>query len=386
MINLFKKKEVRSSTLDTFLNAITPTGSGSNVTSTTAVGLPAVFCAVNTISEAVASMPLHVFNTNTQGQKERQRGSILERILNISPNGYQTAYDFKVALMRSVLLTGNGYARIIYSSQGQIERLVLLHPNSVTTALLPTGRIGFKVSQEGQFLNLQQEEVLHVKINSDDGITGKSPITACRESIGAEIASQEHGSKFFQNGASPYGGFKTDQHLDQESYDRMKDLLSNHQGSANAYKPLILEGGLDWVNIAVSNQDAEWIESRKFGISEIARMFKISPIFLMDYSNSTYSNFSEASKAFLGQTLRPWLTNIESALLLRLIADDSQQTTSIEFETKDMLRTTPEERYKIYDIAIRNGLMSPNECRKAENLPARTQGDEYSQSWNQQAL
>ena len=104
----------------------------------------------------------------------------------------------------------------------------------------------------------------------------------------------------------------------------------------------------------------------------------------MDYSNSTYSNFSEASKAFLQQTLKPWLTNIELALLMKLIPERNQSMVTIEFETKDMLRTTAKERFEIYDIAIRNGLMNPDECRRAENMPPREGGSEYSQSWLQQ--
>jgi HK97 family phage portal protein len=146
---------------------------------------------------------------------------------------------------------------------------------------------------------------------------------------------------------------------------------------------MLLEGGAKWQAVSMSNQDAEWLESRKFGVAEIARMFKISPIFLMDYSNSTYSNFSETSRAFLTQTLRPLLTNIESVVLTTLVSDRQQLSTTVEFETKDILRTTARERYDLYDIAIRNGIMSPNECRKVENMASKAGLDEHSQSWIQ---
>lgn len=145
------------------------------------------------------------------------------------------------------------------------------------------------------------------------------------------------------------------------------------------------EGG-EFTNLTMSNRDAEWLESKKFGIAEIARMFKISPIFLQDYSNRTYSNFAEASKAFLQQTLKPWLTNIEVSLLMNLIPERAQNTTSIQFETKDTLRTTARECFEIYDIAIRNGLMNPDEFRSAENMAPREGGSKYSQSWLQQKV
>ena len=179
------------------------------------------------------------------------------------------------------------------------------------------------------------------------------------------------------------GTLETDSKLTNEQYGSLKEYLSEHQGAANNSKPLLLEGGLKWNQIGLANNDAQWLESRLFTISDVARMFKISPIFLMDYSNSTYSNFSEASRAFLTQTLRPWLSNIQEAIASRLVSDNNRYNTVIEFETKDLLRATADDRFKVYDVAIRNGVMNPNECRAAENLPPRQGGDDYSQSWNQ---
>ena len=212
---------------------------------------------------------------------------------------------------------------------------------------------------------------------------GKSPVQVYRESIGLGLAQQEHGASQFKNGMRVSGTMETPNNLRQDQFDRLKQRFDEHQGSANSGKPMILEGGLKWNQIGLANNDAQWLESRLFTISDIARMFKISPIFLMDYSNSTYSNFSEASRAFLTQTLRPWLSNIQEALASRLLSDSNRLSTVIEFESKDLLRATAEDRFRVYDVAIRNGVMNPNECRAAENLPSRTGGNEYSQSWIQ---
>ena len=355
------------------------------VNSDTAQGLPAVYCAVNTIADAVSNLPIHVYKRDTEGEKERQRTHVVERLMNISPNGYQTAFDFKVALLRSVLLTGNGYAEIIYDNAGRVQKLIPLHPNEVNVKKLTNHRIGYQVTDNGKPRPLQQEEILHIRVNSDDGVIGKSPITVCREALGLELAAQEHGSDFFANGIRPFGALKTDKALKSEQFKNLQEGLEAFAKPGKRFRPLILEGGLEWAPIQISNEDAEWIESRKFGVADIARMFKISPIFIMDYSNSTYSNFSEASKAFLQQTLKPWLTNIEPALLMKLIPERNQSMVTIEFETKDMLRTTAKERFEIYDIAIRNGLMNPDECRRAENMAPREGGNEYSQSWLQQS-
>ena len=180
------------------------------------------------------------------------------------------------------------------------------------------------------------------------------------------------------------GVLETDAKLTDEQFTALTKIFDKHQGSANSNKPLLLEGGLKWNQIGLANNDAQWLESRLFTISDVARMFKISPIFLMDYTNSTYSNFSEASRAFLTQTLRPWLSNIQEGLASRLVSDSNRANTIIEFETKDLLRATAEDRFNVYDIAIRNGVMNPNECRAAENMPPRQGGEQFSQSWMQQ--
>jgi HK97 family phage portal protein len=348
----FQKRAITTDTLLADLMADNSVGSGVTVNTTTAQSLPAVICAVNTIAEAVASMPLHVFRRLENGDKQRNTNSIIERLFNLAPNGYQTGYDFKVAMMRSVLLTGNAYAQIIYDNSARPQRLILLNSNCVSVKQLPDFRLGYQVTTEGKVRTLQQEEVLHLRINSDDGIIGKSPITVCRETLGLGIAQADHGAEFFKNSARPSGVLTMDQVLTPDQRTQLRSSLTNlFSTKGNRGNTMLLEGGAKWQAVSMSNQDAEWLESRKFGVAEIARMFKISPIFLMDYSNSTYSNFSEASRAFLTQTLRPLLTNIESVVLTTLVSDRQQ--------------------------------LSTNQCRAAENMPPREGGNEYSQSWIQ---
>jgi len=257
MFKLFKRSQPVTDTYE-ILKSIgigAPTTSGKHVNSEIAQTLPAVYCAVATIAEEVASLPLHVY-TKSQDNRQRVADHYAEVLLNLQPNEYQTPYDFRLALLRAVLLRGNGYARIEFD-QGTPVALHLIHPDSIIVEQLDNGRLIYQVTNK-----------------------------------------------------------------------------------------------------------------------------KGSPIFLQDYSNSTYSNFSEASRAFLTQSLRPWLTNLQQAFASRLV--DNRQLT-LEFQTKDLLRATAAERFEVYDNAIRNGIMNPNECRKAENMPPREGGDEYSQSWSQQA-
>lgn len=362
------------------------TASGKSVNAETAQSLPALYCAVSTIAEAVATMPLHVYR-RVGSDRERASAHQAEKLLNLAPNDYQTPYDFKLALMRSVLLRGNGFARIDFDRSGKAKFLHLIHPDAVQVKRLTSGRIGYVITNDkGKQESLLQEEVIHVKYHSDDGIIGKSPVTVCRESIGLGLAQQEHGATQLKNGIRPSGVLEFDKFLPEKTMEKMsKDLNKLHSGTSANGKTLILEGGMKWKSVSLSNQDAEWLESRQFTVADIARMFKISPIYLMDYSNSTYSNHSEASRAFLSQSLRPWLSNLEQAIGSKIVPSRSQGNVFVEFQTADVLRATTVERYEVYDIGIRMGVLSPNECRKKENLSPRDGGDEFSQSWKQEA-
>ena len=386
MFSFFKRSNHKGQELLQQLSIGAETDAGVPVNSLTAQSLPAVHCAVAVLSEAIASLPIHIYQKQND-ERMRVSGHHIERLLNQSPNNSgMTAYDFKLALMRSMLLRGNGFARVLYDGAGKANQLIPLHPDAVIMKRLNDGRVGYQISLlNGKFENVLQEEMLHIKYHSDDGIEGKSPIQINREAVGLGLAQQMHGSKLFRNGARIAGALTTDDYFKDEN--RAVQILhawnNTYSGASNAGKTALLENGLKFQPIGLNNIDAEWLESRKFGIQDVARMFKISPIFLMDYSNSTYSNFSEAQRAFLSQTLRPLLTNIQQALMNTLLTQRSKSQMVIEFETKDLLRATADERFAAYDTAIRNGIMNPNECRKAENMPPRDGGDEYSQSWIQ---
>jgi HK97 family phage portal protein len=390
MFGLFKRSTPQTAPItDTYellksLGVGAPTTSGRHVNSQIAETLPAVYCAVSTIAEAIASLPVHVYRKNSTG-KERLNKHHAERLINVAPNGYQTAYDFKIAIMRSVLLTGNGYARIVYDGTGKATELHLMHPSAVQVELI-NNRVRYLITtSKGKQESLLQEEVLHIKYHTDDGIEGRSPIQICREAIGLGLAQQDHGANLFKNGVRPSGVFETDYMFKDENHiNRLKQsLASANTGSSNAGKILLLENGLKFKPISLSNQDAEWLDARNFSVVDVARMFKLSPIFLQDYSNSSYANFTEASRAFLGQTLRPLLTNIQQECTNKLLSDRYRPNTIIEFNTADLLRANSTERYEVYDAAIRNGVMCPNEVRRAENMPPRDGGDEFSQSWIQ---
>lgn len=389
MFGFFKKKpETRSFTVDDVLGIIgaANTGAGEYVSPQTAEALPAVLNAVNVIAQAVASMPCYLFEVNADG-RERVENHSVEYLLNEMPNRNQTPYQFKEVMMRHVLLTGNAYAVIGWNDKGQPESLTPYPPHAVNVQRTTAGAYLYQITDFNGTVNVYlQDEVLHLRHASHDGFMGRSPITVCREAVGLGLAQQKHGASIMKNGLMAGGIVTTAEWFDQAKGQKAMEALKRYQGAKNAGKTPILEGGMEYKQLGMSNQDAEWLASRKFTIEDVARIFNISPIFLQDYSHSSYANFSEASRAFLGQTLRPHLVNFEQQLKDALMIDLNSQSRKryvIEFDTSDLLRTNQQERFQSYETAIKAGILSPNEARKREGLLPYAGGDEYSQAWKQ---
>lgn len=387
IFGFFKRKtEQRHLTIDDVMAVASNTGAGEFVSPSTAEALPAVLNAVTVISQAVASMPCYLFELTADGKKRVENHSV-EYLLNEMPNRNQTPYQFKETMMRHALLNGNAYALIGWNGKGQPESLTPFPPHSVNVQRTNKGTYLYQMTDiDGKTFTVLQDEVLHIRHASYDGFMGRSPITVCREAVGLGLAQQRHGAEFLKNGLMSSGIIQTTEWLDSQKGQKAIEALERYKGAKNAGKTPILEGGFTYQPLGMSNQDAEWLSSRKFTIEDIARIFNISPIFLQDYSHSSYSNFTEASRAFWGQTLRPWLVNFEQQLkdaLMIDLASPSRKRYVIEFDTSDLLRTNQNDRFTGYEIAIKSGILSPNECRKREGLLPYEGGDEFSQSWKQ---
>lgn len=387
-----KKEEQRSMTIDDFMRlaGIPNTGSGEYVSAGTAESLPAVMNAISVISEAVATMPCFLYKVrHKDGQEEREwlSNHAVDFLLNENPNEVQTAYQFKRTMMRHCLLSGNAYAVIKWGLDGQPQSLYPYAPGFVVPERIGDRKFRYTITEPytGKSRAYLQEEILHLRYATEDGFLGRSPITICREALGLGLAQQRHGSSVMKNGLMASSVVKTKEWFDDVRGKKALEALERYKGAKNAGKTPILEGGMDFEQLGMSNQDAEWIASRRFTIEDIARMFNVSPIFLQDYSNSTYSNFSEASRAFATMTMRPWLTNFEQQIKSALVAAPSLPGIryQVEFDTADLLRGTPKERYENYQTGIKNGFLSPNNARLLEGLPPREGGDEFSQAWKQ---
>lgn len=387
-----RKKEERSLAIDDFLQmaGVPNTKSGEYVSAGTAESLPAVMNAIAVISEAVATMPCYLYrvkNDNGNEAREWLDSHPVDLLLNEAPNSYQTAYQFKRTMMRHCLLNGNAYAVIEWGRNGQPQALHPYPPGCVTVERTADRRSRYTITDQttGKNRVYLQEEVLHLRYATDDGFMGRSPITVCREALGLGLAQQRHGASVMKDGMMASGIIKSKNWLDDAKGTKTLAALERYKGARNAGKTPLLEGDMDYMKLGMSNQDAEWLASRRFTIEDIARMFNVSPIFLQEYSNSTYSNFSEASRAFLTMTMRPWLSNFEqqikAALLVAIPAPGIRY--QMEFDSADLLRATPTDRFSTYEKGIRSGVMCPNEAREREGMPPREGGEEFSQAWKQ---
>jgi HK97 family phage portal protein len=380
---IFKPKEQRDFTqrdADGWRDIIgSATGAGVQVTPRTALGIPAALRAVTLLSGAVASLPLKVYRKTEDGREPAIENQVY-KLLHQAPNTLITPFIFKELAMNHLLLHGNFYAYIDWQ-HGKPAALWPLDPAAVTVDRdKDTGRISYKISTiKGQQI-LTPEEVLHILGTTLDGVKGISPITLARESIGGAIAELNHGQSFFKNGANLSGVLQHPGHLGPEAAETLRQSWRDkYSGSGNAGKVAVLEEGMTFQPVALSNKDSQWLESRQVSVLDVARIFGVPPALLGHLEKASYSSQEAQDLEFLTHSLRPWLTRIEQACNHSLITHSNLYC---EFTTGDLLRTTIDKRYEAYRTALAAGFMSVNEVRQLENLPAVDGGDELYRPLN----
>ena len=228
-------------------------------------------------------------------------------------------------------------------------------------------------------VKLQPPDVLHIPGLGFDGLVGYSPIAMAKNAIGLSIAAEEYGSKFFANGATPsgileYPGTVKDPDRVRESWN------AGFGGSSNAHKVAVLEEGMKYTPISISPNEAQFLETRKFQIDEIARMFRVPPHMVGDLDKSSFSNIEQQSLEFVKYTLDPWVSRWEQSIARRLFSEEEKKKYFVKFNVDGLLRGDYQSRMQGYATARQNGWMSANDIRELENLdriPAEEGGDLY---------
>lgn len=362
--------------------------SGKAVNERTAMQMTAVYACVRVLSEAVAGLPLHVYRYREDGSKEKALKHPLYRLLHDEPNPEMSSFNFRETLMGHLLLYGNAYAQIIRNGRGEVVGLYPLMPAKMTVDRDSGGNLYYLYSRgsddapeagENGQVYLPPDQVLHIPGLGYDGIVGYSPIAMAKNAVGLGIATEEYGAKFFANDASPSGilehpGVLKNPDKVRESWNKL------FRGSVNSHQIAVLEEGLKYQPIGISPDQAQFLETRKFQLNEIARIFRVPPHMVGDLEKSSFSNIEQQSLEFVKYTLEPWLMRWEQAVGRRLFTESEKESYFIRFNVEGLLRGDYESRMNGYAVARQNGWMSANDIRELENLdriPAELGGDLY---------
>lgn len=360
---------------------------GKNVNERSAMQMTAVYSCVRILAEAVAGLPLHLYRYKEDGGKERAIDNNLYHLLHDEPNKEMSSFIFRETLMTHLLLWGNAYAQIIRNGKGEVVALYPLMPNKMQVDRDENGELYYIYTRssdeaktmEGVTVYLTPRDVLHIPGLGFDGLVGYSPIAMAKNAIGLAIATEEYGAKFFANGAAPSGVLEHPGTIKDPSRLR-ENWNSTFGGSANSGKVAVLEEGMKYTPISISPEQAQFLETRKFQIDEIARIFRVPPHMVGDLEKSSFSNIEQQSLEFVKYTLDPWVIRWEQSLSRALLNEDEKRKYFFKFNLEGLLRGDYESRMSGYAVARQNGWMSANDIRELENMdkiPAEDGGDLY---------
>ena len=351
------------------------TTSGNSVTQRSSMQLTAVYACVRVLSEGVASLPLVTYKEKKDGTKVRAVDHPLYYLLHDEPNPEMTSFSFRETLMMHLLLYGNAFAQIIRNGKGDVVALYPLMPDRMKVDRDEHGHIYYeymKQQDEAATMKtgtviLKPEDVLHIPGLGIDGLVGYSPIAMAKNDIGMASACEEYGASFFANGASPgavleHPGVLKDPEKVRTAWQEA------YGGPHKANRVAVLEEGMKFTPISINPQDAQFLETRKFQIEEIARIFRVPLHLIGDLDHATFSNIEEQSLEYVQYTLQPWLIRWEQAIQRSLFTPEEKKTMFCRFNVDGLLRGNYQSRMQGYSIGIANGFMSVNDVRALEQM------------------
>jgi len=356
-----------------------PTASGQTMTERTAMQLSAVWCAVGLISNSIATSPLCMFEKlpNDAGRREADEHPLYP-ILHDQPNDEMTAFTFWKTLMGHILCWGNFYGEIERKGNGEVQAIWPLRPDRTFPRRM-TDKAGHSTgdliyvarSSAGPEIILRPDQVLHVMGYSYDGLRGLSPIALHRESLGLSMAATDYGARFFGNDARPGGVLETPAKLDAKATKRLKESWEEaHRGGDQAHRIAVLEQGLKFTEISMSNEDAQYLMTRVFQLSEVSRMYHVPLHKLAELTHATFSNIEDQEIEYVKGGVLPWAEAAEQEIFRKLIKPTmpAGKTFYSEFNLEGAMRGDPESRAKFYDLMQKNGDLSIDEVRQRENM------------------
>jgi len=359
--------------------------SGTTVNSETAMRLSAVYACVRVLAESVAQLPL-VYYERSGNRKDRATGQRLYSLLHDAPNSFQTSFEWRETKMAHLCLKGRAYSFINRSVTGEILELLPMMPDKVELTQNKDYSLSYVFTDaDNNKIPLRQDQVFRLTGMSFDGVNGISPIAYQRESLGISLATDQHTARSFKNGAKMSGILKHPTTFkDKEVAKRVQESWDNRASGENAFLTPVLEDGMDWIPVSMSNKDAQYIESRKFNVEDIARIFRVPPHKIGHLDRSTNNNIEHQGLEFVTDSLMPWLVRWEQSITRDLLLPKQKTRFFAEFLVDAIMRGDSESRAKFYTALWTLGALSPNEIRAKENMNPREDegGNEYVKPLN----
>lgn len=360
---------------------------GVNVTPDSSLQATAVFSCVRILSESVAALPLMLYKRLDGGGKERASKHPLYSLVHDSPNDDQTSFEFREMMQGHLSLRGNSFAFIDWARGGKVKQLIPMHPDRMQVKRSSSGGIFYDYRKlDGTTETFESGEILHLRGLSSDGVIGLSPIEVAREAVGLSLATEEYGARFFSNGTHVGAYLEADGPVSTDAKRNLKESLAReHGGLANAHGIPIFEQGMKLQRLNMTAEDAQFLESRKFQISEIARIFRVPPHKIYDLDRATFSNIEQQSIDFVTDSILPWLSRWEQRLSKSLLKKSERPEYFFEFKLDALLRGEALKRAQALQILRRNGIMNADEWRAMENMNP-IGGEDGSKYWQDKAM
>ena len=342
--------------------------SGIIVNPQTAMQAAAVYSCVQVLSQSIGMLPLNVYRGAPGGDRAPALDHSLWPLLHDQPNDYQTSVDFFEMMTLALCLRGNAYAYINRTRSGRVAELLPLHPDMVRTEMRGDFSLIYHITMpDGSFKTFNVGEIFHVRGLTLNGWLGISPIAYARESIGLALATEKFGGQLFRNGAKMGGVLEHPGKIGEQAYDRLKTTFDDAHSGENAHKTAILEEGMKFSKVAMTGEDAQFLETRKYQRSEIAAIFRVPPHMIGDLEKATFSNIEQQSLEFVNYTLMPWLNRIEKAIKRDLIDKSERNSITVKFNPAALLRGDAAARSTFYHNGVLDGWMTRNEARRMES-------------------
>lgn len=345
-----------------------------------ALSVSAVFACVRVIAETIASIPLMVYERLPDGGKRIAADHPLYHLLHDSPNPLQTRFEFVELICAHLCLRGNAYVHVLRGGDGEIAALVPLNPDAMRVEVdgtMDDPQISYYYRRrDGGEVLLAQEEMWHLRGISSDGIVGMSPVKVASETIRLALEAQTHGLRYFRNGAQTTGIASYPGRLRPDKKRELRDWLQQSIGGENKFRLILLEEGLTYQPVTLSNEDAQYLQTRQFQVEEIARIFRV-PCVMIGHADktATYASAEQFFLAFAQHTIRPWCSRIEQSAYVSLFERDPRYFP--EFRIDALMRGDTKSRYDAYASALQNKWMTRNEVRALENLNPVQGGDVF---------